>query len=69
TKFKANCYKLFKTDDAYKAFKKEVVGLCFTTVEEQISQSLNSVKKAADKAYTSEKVELYIQTLMKNSKM
>ncbi|CAG8563470.1 4980_t:CDS:2 [Cetraspora pellucida] len=66
---KANCCKLFKTNDDYEAFKKEVVGLHFTTVEEQISQSLNSVKKAAEKAYTPEKVESYIQTLMKDSKM
>ncbi|CAG8852566.1 5609_t:CDS:2, partial [Gigaspora margarita] len=64
---KANCCKLFKTDDDYEVFKKEVVNLRFTTVEEQISQSLSAIKKAAKKAHIPEKVELYIQILMKDS--
>ncbi|CAG8804216.1 32470_t:CDS:2 [Gigaspora margarita] len=66
---KANFHKLFKTDDDYEVFKKEVVGLYFTTVKEQISQSLDAVKKAAEKAHMPEKVESYIQTLMKDSRM
>ncbi|CAG8835245.1 8504_t:CDS:2, partial [Gigaspora margarita] len=66
---KANCHKLFKTDDDYEVFKKEVMNLRFITVEEQISQSLSAVKKAVEKAHTPEKVESYIQTLMKDSTM
>ncbi|CAG8465364.1 6181_t:CDS:2 [Dentiscutata erythropus] len=53
----------------YEAFKKEVEALRFTVAEEQISQSLNAVKKAAQKARVPEKIELYIQSLMKDSKM
>ncbi|CAG8767262.1 14497_t:CDS:2 [Gigaspora margarita] len=54
-KLKANCHKLFKTDDDYEVFKKEVVNLRFTTVEEQISQSLSAVKKALKKAHIPKK--------------
>ncbi|CAG8752650.1 9544_t:CDS:2, partial [Dentiscutata erythropus] len=48
--------KLFKTDDDYEAFKKEVVALRFTILEKQIPQSLNAVKKAAEKAHMSKKL-------------
>ncbi|CAG8669603.1 768_t:CDS:2 [Dentiscutata erythropus] len=37
--------------------------------EEEILQSLNTIKKAAKKAHSPEKIELYIQTWMKDLKM
>ncbi|CAG8832309.1 21142_t:CDS:2 [Gigaspora margarita] len=64
---KTNCHKLFKEDDDYQVFKKEVEALCLTLYEENIPELLNTVKKAAEKLHTSEKVIAYINTLMKES--
>ncbi|CAG8844811.1 15738_t:CDS:2, partial [Gigaspora margarita] len=66
---KVNCRKLFKNDEDYEMFKKEVEALRFTESEKEISQSLNAVKKAAEKSHSPEKVEAYIQTWMKDSKL
>ncbi|CAG8802120.1 812_t:CDS:2 [Gigaspora margarita] len=57
---KVNCRKLFKTDNDYEAFKKEVEALRFTEKEEEIPQALNAIEKAAKKGHSSEKIELYI---------
>ncbi|CAG8696578.1 13689_t:CDS:2, partial [Dentiscutata heterogama] len=66
---KVNCRKLFKNDEDYEMFKKEVEALRFSECEEEIPQSLNAIKKAAEKSHSPEKVESYIQTWMKDSKL
>ncbi|CAG8642501.1 9953_t:CDS:2, partial [Dentiscutata heterogama] len=66
---KVNCCKLFNNDDDYKKFKKDVEALHFATSEEEILQFLNTIKKVAEKACSSEKIESYLQTWMKDSKM
>ncbi|CAG8778074.1 5419_t:CDS:1, partial [Ambispora leptoticha] len=64
---KTNCHKLFENGNDYELFKKEVEALRFTSDEEKIYESLNAVKKAAEKARDYEKAISYIQTWMKDS--
>ncbi|CAG8756375.1 10498_t:CDS:2, partial [Cetraspora pellucida] len=66
---KVNCQKLFKNDDDYEVFKKEVEALQFTEIEEEIPQSFDAVKKTARKANSPEKIVSYIQTWMKDSRI